>query len=315
MAGRRRLLRDLDLRTVRRRSSMLADEVAATGWKRIRRPPTAPPFDGDPRLALITVNFSTTRYLKMLLLTLSQQEHLGLLHRIVIVDNASLDGGAELVDRLAARIPRLQAVHRRHWLGHGPGLRAGIRALDAADSTEDRPVNAVVFCDTDVVFRSPSVLMALAGVLIEHRPALIGEVRSGTNEAPDIQASFLVVRRDVLRRRDIAPPVHHGSPTYPLQRSVAAAGLTIVDLPTYRNGLLLHRGRAGVAAATQYRPHHQHAGLANDRPHYMGVPRGAEIWREIEHGHAELLDPGSEDLLTDLLAQRFSVLGTAVLED
>lgn len=294
---------------------MLADEVAAKGWKRIRRPPPVPPFDGDPRLALITVNFSTTRYLKLLLLTLSEQDHLGLLHRITIVDNASLDGGAELVDRLALRVPRLQAVHRRHWLGHGPGLRAGLRDLDAAESADDRPANAVVFCGTDVVFRSPSVLMTLAGVLIEHRPALIGEVRAGTNAAPDIQASFVVVGREVLRRRDIVPPVHHGSPTYPLQRSVTEAGLTVVDLPTYKNGLLLHRGRAGVAAATRYRPRHQHAGLADDRPHYMGVPRGAEIWGEIEQRHAELLDPGSEDLLTDLLAQRFSVLGTAVLED
>lgn len=202
-------------------------------------------------------------------------------------------------------------------LGHGPGLRAGLRTLGSADSGEDRPANAVVFCDTDVVFRSASALTSVAAALIEHRPAVMGEVRSGSSASgnPDIQASFLVVSRDVLDRRDVAPPVHHGSPTAPLQRSVVEAGLTVVDLPTCRGGLLLHRGRAGVAAATRYRPGHQHAGLANDQPHYMGVPDGARIWAEIEQRHAELLDPEAEARLVDLLARRFSVLGTAVVGD
>lgn len=315
MATRRRSLRDIDLRTVRRRSSMVLDELAARAWQRVRPPRASPSFDGDPRLALITVNFSTTRYLKLMLLTLSEQEHLGLLHRIVIVDNASLDGGAELADRLAARVPRLHVVHRRHWLGHGPGLRAGVRELAAAEAHEDRPANAVVFCDTDVVFRSPSVLTTVAAALIEHRPAVMGEVRTGVHPTPDIQASFVVVRRDVLGRRDIAPPVHHGAPTYPLQRSVAAAGLPVVDLPTYRRGLLVHRGRAGVAAATRYRPRHQHAGLANAHAHYMGVPDGAQMWAEVEERHAPLLGSEAEDELIDLLAERLAVLGTLVLED
>lgn len=53
------------------------------------------PVGRRPRFALITVNFSTIRYLKRLLLTLYEQEHLGVLHRLV-VDDGDRDGGADI---------------------------------------------------------------------------------------------------------------------------------------------------------------------------------------------------------------------------
>lgn len=293
---------------------MAADRSVAVMRKRAGPAPVSVPFDGDPRLALVTVNFSTTRYLKLLLLTLAEQAQLGLVHRIVVVDNASRDGGAGLLDRLAARVERLHVVHRHRWLGHGPGMRAGVRALDRIDGQATRPANLLLFTDTDVVLRSPDALAAIVGSAVSGA-ALVGEVRTGVNSEPDIQASFFAVRRDVFARRDVPPPVHDGSPTYRLQRAIFDAGLPVVDLPTNHGGLILHRGRAGVEAASRFRPRHHYAGVANDEPHFMGVPGGAAIWNQVEDLHVPLLAADAEGQLLDHLAARFEALGTARLED
>ena len=47
---------------------------------------------------------------------------------------------------------------------------------------------------------------------------------AATADDPDIQASFLAVRSDAYARPDVLPPVHHGSPTRWMQRSIARAG-------------------------------------------------------------------------------------------
>jgi hypothetical protein len=309
----KRLLGTGGLALARRRSAMLADRLVASAWKRAGPRYRSVLWDGDPRFALVTVNFSTTRYLELLLLTLSGQEHLGLLHRIVVVDNGSRDGGDQFLDRLAERVPRLHVVHRRHWLGHGPGMRAGVRGLDRFEKDEDRPSNLLLFCDTDVVFRSPETLTLLAGAALQHDAALMGEVRA-VNALPDIQASFFVVRRDVHARRGTAPAVHDGAPAYRMQRSIWGTGMPVVDLPTNHGGLILHRGRAGVEAAGRYRRHH-YSGVRSTQPHFMGVPGGPGIWAGIEARWEHLLTPNAQDELVDLLATRFHALGTAVLTE
>src|SRR5271165_3252886 len=72
-----------------------------------------PPFDGEPRFALITVNYCTTRYLKLMLLTLAEQSSLQLLKRIILVDNCSRDGGSSFLRELAERINIISVVHNR----------------------------------------------------------------------------------------------------------------------------------------------------------------------------------------------------------
>jgi hypothetical protein len=307
LGGRwRQVLRSADGRaTVRRRTSMALDRRWATAWKRIRPRRSGLELEGDPRLALLTVNFSTTRYLKLMLLTLSTQERLDLLHRIVVVDNGSQDGGAGFLVRLQDRVPRLEVVLRRHRLSHGVGMRAAVRALDRADRDAAQPATHLLFCDTDVVFRAPDALATVAEAARTTGAALVGEVRTGANAQPDIQASFFLVRRDVLARRDI------GAPAYRMQRSIWEAGLPVVNLPTNHGGLILHRGRAGVEAATRLHPRHEYARVPTTAAHYMGVPDGARIWAAIEAEHSRLLDPAQEPELLDVLAERLAVAGAS----
>ena len=292
---------------VRRRLEELIDQAWALGnWKLGRHRPTAQ-FDGDPRFALVVVNFSTTRFLKLMLLTLAEQRPLDLLRRIVIVDNHSLDGGVQFLQALASRVDRIALVENRLFCSHARGMRRGLALLDALESDldEDQRTNIVISCDTDVVFRRDDTLKDMAQLFVKQNAALTGELRVGIYPYPEAQASFIAVRRDCYARRDIAPWVNHGAPAYWLQRSIWQAGLPVVDFPSNRAGYILHRGRSGVAAARTFLPSSSYASIENNEAHYMGVPDGARIWQEIETRWAHLLRLEAEDLLIEHLAEQF----------
>jgi len=269
-------------------------------------PPDKVDFDGRTHFALVSVNFSTTRYLKLMLLTLCEQDDLTSLNRVVIVDNGSRDGGREFVDRLGVAISHLVVVRRRWRLHHGPAMRHGVRALDRADRDDVVRSNVLLFCDADVVFRSPDALSRLA-TEFDQGAALAGEPRRTIDAGgPDIQASFFAVRRDVYARRDVRPLVHGGAPARAMQSSVARAGLEIGEFRGNRDGMILHRGRTGVAAAAEHHPRHAYASVQRNRAHFMGVRHGQEIWTAVEERYGDLLHVESEAALVRYLAERLN---------
>ncbi len=297
---------------VRHRFASMVDGVWALTVKRLQHlPPAASVVEDDPRVALIAVNFSTTRYLKLLLATLAEQSALGLLTRIVIVDNCSRDGGVGFLRELAARVDRIDLVERRHFLSHAHGMRAGVAALRRADRDllPGERANHLLFSDTDVIWRNPDALLHFAAAAFAYDAALAGEMRH-VNVQPDIQASFFLTRLDVYDDRRTAPLINDGAPAYRLQRSIFDRGLPVVDFPSNHGGYTLHRGRSGVAAAAKHYPGHPYARFQNTGAHFMGVPDGAAIWAAVEGAHAEMLTAEAEPRLLDHLADRFAALGT-----
>ncbi len=210
---------------MRRRLEELGDQTWALAEARLKARPPVATFDGDVRFAVVTVNFSTTRFLKLMLLTLAEQTGLRQLKRVVVVDNASQDGGLPFMRRLAARVPLVELVENRFLLSHARGMRLGFKRLDALD--RDRPeaerANVLLSCDTDVIFRRRDTLEVLAKCFDAADVAAAGELRTGLYPYAEAQASFLAVRRDISARRDIAPWVNHGAPAYWLQRSLWSA--------------------------------------------------------------------------------------------
>jgi hypothetical protein len=288
------------LNKARRHTEQRLDQAWALTAARLKPTGRVPRFDGDPRLGIVTVNASTTRYVKLMLLTLSEQEHVAdFVREIVIVDNDSRDRGLAFLRALSDRVDPIRLVELRTFRNHARGLRAGLRALTSE-------TNLVLFCDPDVVWRNPQTLLDLAAVMAVHGAGIAGEPR-GKRANPDIQASFLAVRRDVLDRRDVRPPVNHGSPLLWMQADVVKTGLTVVQFPSNHGGYILHRGRTAVEATREFTPNRSYATAVTRFPHYMGVPDGETIWAEIEARHAALLEPESEEQLLDLLAER---LGT-----
>jgi hypothetical protein len=292
----------VQLDRVRRAVAERVDQGLALARHRLASPRATPPYDGDPRFAVITVNFSTSRLLKLMLLTLGEQTVLDRVRRVVIVDNASRDDGPPFLRALAARARRVELVENHLFLTHARGMRTGLRLLDQVD----REANLVVSIDTDVIFRRADALAAIAACFDDRDAAAAGELRHDLYPYPEAQASFLVVRRDVYARRDVAPWVDHGAPAYWLQRSLWRAGLRIADFPSNAGGYVLHRGRAGVAAAHTHRPLSAYATVEAREPHFMGIPGGAAIWAETEKRWADLLDRGAEDRLLGHLVERLS---------
>jgi len=295
---------------VRRHVLQRADQAFALTVRKLGPAPKTSAWDGDPRIALLTVNFSTTRYLKLMLLTLAEQNDLDLLKRIVICDNGSRDGAEPFLTELETQVDRVTVTRHARPASHARGMRAALRALREAEEGEDRPANILLFCDTDVVFRSPDTLRALADRFRDDGVAFVGELRRGLFPYPEAQASFLAVRRDWAERRSTSPWVDHGSPAYWLQRSIWLQGGRGDDFPSNMGGYILHRGRAGVAAAQEHLPSHHLGTVTYNDPHFMGVTCGEQIWRAIEDAHADMIGATPADRIVRQLGAALTLAGS-----
>jgi hypothetical protein len=307
--GARRLRGPDGPNRVRRYVEQRVDQAWTLARSRLEHTRPVAPFDGDARFALLTVNFSTTRYLKLMLLTLTGQSALACVRRIIIVDNRSRDGGVPFLRALARRVDRVHLAEHRHFLNHARGMRSCVRTLGRveAEAPAVMPANLLLFCDPDVVFVNPDALLDLGTAMVEHDAAFAGELR---REPPDLdaQASFFVVRRDIFARADVAPLVNHGSPALWMQRSIGRAGLPVVNFPSNHGGYILHRGRSAVAAAHEFFPRHSYSTADTHHAHFMGVRDGPRVWAETEDRFAELLRPEAEAPLLNYLAERLTVL-------
>jgi len=286
---------------------MLADQAWTLGRWKLARTSAIESFDGQPRLALVTVNFSTTRYLKLMLITLAEQDDLGRIHRVIIVDNDSRDGGLPFLRALARRVERVHLVEHRMFPNHARGLRSGLAALEEVErpTRPEQRTNIILACDTDVIFRDPHAIGDLSAVFATTDAAFAGELRHDVYPYPEAQASFFAVRRDCYARPDVVPFVHHGAPAYWMQRSLWRAGLRLHDFPSNQGGYVLHRGRTGVAAASVYRRHDAHATARARDPHYMNILGGEAIWQLVEKKYESLLEPEHEDELLERLVSVF----------
>jgi hypothetical protein len=295
---------------LRRHLEQRVDQAWTLARSRLEHTRSVAPFDGDPRFALLTVNFSTTRYLKLMLLTLTDQSALAHVHRIIIVDNRSRDRGVPFLRALARRVDRVHLAEHRHFLNHARGMRSCVATLDRVEAEDPMvtPSNLLLFCDPDVVFVNPATLLDLGTAVVAHHAAFAGELR---REPPDLdaQASFFVVRRDTYARPDVVPLVNHGSPALWMQRSIGRARLTVVNFPSNHGGYILHRGRSAVAAAHEFFPRHSYSTVDYRHAHFMGVRDGPRVWARTEDRFAELLRPEAEMSLLAFLAERLAILG------
>jgi len=304
----KRLLKpDIDLlNTIRRYIGQKLDQLIAISWKKIK-PLKSKSFDGDARFALITVNFSTTYYLKLMLLTLCNQKALDKISKIIIVDNGSKDGGVLFLKRLIKTIEKVNLIENKFIRTHARGLRVGIDYLQQCEQNDDLQSNVLMICDTDIIFRNNETLSELSSIFNSNKTAFAGELRYSSTVCPQAQASFLTIRRDYYARSDITPFVNHGSPAFWMQRSLWKAGLKLYDFRSNYGGYILHRGRTGVAAAGVHNRYSSFAKTPNNQPHYTGVENGQHIWQQTEKKYSELLHESSENALIDYLSDKLNL--------
>lgn len=296
------------LNAARRHGAALLDGSAARTWRAMRGGGPVLAFDGEPRFALLSVNYSTTHWLKLMLRSLVELQGLAQVRAVVICDNGSRDGGADFLRRLARRAGRVVLVENRWWTHHARGMRLAIEALQAGESNRAAALrtNLFWFVDPDVVFLRHDTLLDLGRVFSATDAAFAGELRRHVHPLPEAQASFLAVRRDWAERRDVSPWIHGGSPAWPLQRDIWRAGGRGVHFPAYSQAYAVHRGRAAVAAARDWHPRSAYAGVADRAPHFMGIKGAETAWAARAAEFASYLEPQGEDALLDLLSERLA---------
>ena len=275
-------------------------------WHKFKLQRMGPPFDGEPRFALITVNYSTTRYLKLMLLTLAEQSSLKLLKRIILVDNDLRDGGSSFLRELAERINIISVVHNRWFLNHARGMRSGLRLLDLveAEAAATESANIVLSVYADVVFRRRDTLSELAKVFIEEGAALAGESRKHLYPYPEAQASFVAVRRHCYSRKHRTMGQPRRSRL--LDAAEHLARRTAGSEFSQQSWRVHPSPRARGCHRAPFFPYSYYATIHNNDAHYMGVPEGARIWEAIETRWEDLLLPEAQERLMAYLAKQFS---------
>jgi glycosyltransferase involved in cell wall biosynthesis len=123
----------------------------------------------------------------------AQLEAAGLLHELVLVDDGSRDGSAAVMDELAARDPRVRAVHLSRNFGHQAALQAGL-CVAAGD--------AVVLMDADMQ-DDPAALPRFVQAWLEGADVVYA-VRTARKEGPVKRALFRAFYR-ILQRVSTTP--------------------------------------------------------------------------------------------------------------
>jgi glycosyltransferase involved in cell wall biosynthesis len=227
---------------------------------------TAP--DGRP--GIVVVNHNTRQLVAQLIYSLYRTlcpPTFGL----VVVDNGSTDGSAELLSAVAtAGLCKLIRNPDNRY--HGPGLNQGVSYL--AEDTQRAgavPTSYVWLLDSDCVVLRPDALSAPCTVMDDTGAALVGQRGYDTSDDELLGLHSLLIDPAQVWQPTIPPFQDHGSPSEALQRSCAQAGLLAVDFPYTRGGYILHIGRGSLReiVATQDRTNrHYEWATTHNEPHF-----------------------------------------------
>jgi hypothetical protein len=295
-----------DVNAVKRRVRRYGD-WARVAWSKRSSPAPCEPFDGQPRVTLLSVSFNTRELTKLMLLSLADQPWASRLGRIVIVDNRSSDGSPTLLEQLS-RTTRIESVLNDGPTSHGFGLRHGVSWVEQSEQglPAKQRTNLYLIVDTDIIFLRPDTLDACGHDLASPDVGALGELQFDLGE-PYAHPCCLFVRRDALADGRVWPFVDHGAPALWLEQSLRCAGRKVLDFPLRTENHIVHRGRASIAAVNRLGLRDAYASV-RDQAHFHGNPQGAQLWAEVEARHAahlgELNDAACGEYLAAKLGSR-----------
>ena len=251
--------------------------------------PAAPSANRDHVTAL-TVSYNTrelTAFLLWSLRTIVDWPQL----EIVVVDNGSRDGSAQLLTE-AARSGVCTVLANEHNRQHGPGLNQGISHL--ASRRGPRPA-WIWILDSDAVAARPDALSAAVATARHHRAALVGEPQHDRWH-PDGRFGLysLLIDPAVVWHERTGPFTDGGDPSLDLLTSAARLGTPMASFPFTATGRVIHRGRGSLAAvhAADDRTHPLYAWAAtHNTPHYAEVPGAARHYQTLLHQFREATGP------------------------
>ncbi len=233
------------------------------------------------RVAVITVSFNTRELTALLLWSLRRILEWESLE-VLVVDNGSNDGSAELLARIAAAGGCRLVANPANRM-HGPALTQAMSVLAARGS--DLP-QWVWVLDSDVVISRPDALSKALERAGETTAAIVGESWWDEWHKKDrFLAYSLLIDPARVWRGGIEPFVDGGDPAFDLLESASAAGETLAEFSFVRDRYVIHRGRSSLLAVWESgdttHPDYWWT-LEHHEPHF-GLVGGAAA------GHEELL--------------------------
>lgn len=195
-------------------------------------------------VTVITVSYNTRELTALLLWSLRRilaWEPL----EVVVVDNGSRDGSAELLTRVSAA-GGCRLIANAGNAMHGPALNQAMSFLAASGPGLPRWVWVL---DSDVVVSRPGALSQAVERAEEAGAAIAGESwRDPGRETDRFLAYSLLIDPARIWRESIEPFADGGDPAFDLLRSAQAEGETLTEFPFARDGYVIHRGRSSLAA-------------------------------------------------------------------
>lgn len=242
--------------------------------------PARAPEASRERVAVVSVSYNTRELTGLLLWSLRRIVNWPGLE-IVIVDNGSRDGSAELLaDAEQAGFCAVLAndVNRQH----GPGLNQGISWL----ASRPGPLPAWIWIlDSDVIAARPDVLAAALGGAQIDRAALVGEPQwDPWHQIEGFGLYSLLLDPAQVWRPGIGPFTDGGDPSFDLLSSAARSGLRLAAFPFTAGGHVIHRGRGSLAAVFEAgdrsHPLYDWATGHHD-PHFGGIPGADQRYQAL----------------------------------
>jgi glycosyltransferase involved in cell wall biosynthesis len=161
---------------------------------------------------------------------------------IVVVDDGSADGTAEIADELARTYPQVRAVHHPRNRDYGAALRTGFRSTtkdlifytdgDAQyDPTELKALWAALTDEADLVngykiSRADPLHRVIIGRVYHHIVSLMFGLR-----LRDVDCDFRLMRRTIFNRIDLEKT--SGIICVEMMKKIQDAGFQIVEVPVH----------------------------------------------------------------------------------
>ena len=226
--------------------------------------------------------------------------------RLVVVDNASTDGSAELLTELA-RAGLCEVIVNGEQRYHGPALTQAMDHL-AATQTAERRVGPVCVLDSDCIVLRSDTLSAGIELMASTGAGMVGQWSVDRWHRPGdlLGLHCLLLDPAQVWREPVVPFEEDGSPSRRLQESARQLGVTVAELPFTRDGYVVHLGRTTLRGVLR---HDARANRYFDwarthaEPHFMDEPaapgRYAAFLREFTDTVGQ---PTAEHLIARLSA-------------
>jgi glycosyltransferase involved in cell wall biosynthesis len=204
-----------------------------------------PDRPGTPdRVAVVTVSYNTRELTALLLWSLRRILQWKSLE-IVVVDNGSKDGSAELLAKIDAA-GGCRLIPNAGNTMHGPALSQAMSFL--ASRVSDLP-RWVWVLDSDVVISRPDALEKAVNQAEGTEAAIVGESWWDPWDQTDSFLAYSLLIDPVRVWRDgIEPFADGGDPVSDLLQSAKAQGETLAEFPFVRGRYVIHRGRSSLSA-------------------------------------------------------------------